>query len=78
LVGLQGGGAFPLGIDAGPGTYSNNTLVKDTLDLPAAGCYSIHFVDAYGDGMCCDFGNGYYKLYNIDNPTMPLISEAEG
>lgn len=77
LVGLNGGGAFPLGIDPGPGTYSNNTLIKDTLDLPAGGCYSIHFVDAYGDGMCCDYGNGYYKLYNIDNPTSPLISSGQ-
>lgn len=73
LVGPNGGGAFPLGVSAGPGAYSSNTLIKDTLIVPTAGCYSIHFVDAFGDGMCCNYGNGYYKLYNIDNPATPLI-----
>jgi hypothetical protein len=77
LVGPNGGGAFPLGINAGPGAYSNNTLIKDTLDLPENGCYSIHFVDAYGDGMCCNYGNGYYKLYNIDIPSMPIIVSGQ-
>ncbi|MEZ4892367.1 MAG: T9SS type A sorting domain-containing protein [Saprospiraceae bacterium] len=77
LVGPDGGGAFPLGVDAGPGAYPSNTLIKDTLDLPAGGCYSIHFVDAYGDGMCCNYGNGYYKMYNIDNPANPIIVSGE-
>jgi hypothetical protein len=77
LVGPNGGGAFPLGINAGPGAYSNNTLIKDTLNLPENGCYSIHFVDAYGDGMCCNYGNGYYKLYNIDIPSMPIIVSGQ-
>lgn len=73
LVGPNGGGAFPLGIAPGPGAYTNNTLVKDTLSLPASGCYSIHFVDAFGDGMCCNYGNGYFKLYTIDNPATPIM-----
>lgn len=77
LVGPNGGGGFPLGVDIGPGAYSNNSLIRDTLDLPASGCYSIHFVDAYGDGMCCNYGNGYYKLYNINSPTMPIISSGQ-
>ncbi len=73
LVGPDGGGAFPLGVGPGPGAYANNALIKDTLILPAGGCYSIHFVDAFGDGMCCNYGNGYYKLYNIDNPVTPIM-----
>lgn len=77
LVGPNGGGAFPLGVNAGPGAYANNTLIKDTLNLPGPGCYSIHFADAYGDGMCCQYGNGYYKLYNIDNPVTPLITSGQ-
>jgi len=77
LVGPNGGGAFPLGVSAGPGSYSKNTLIKDTLNLPSAGCYSIHFVDAFGDGMCCNYGNGYYKLYNIDNPATPLLVSGQ-
>jgi Secretion system C-terminal sorting domain/AhpC/TSA family len=77
LVGPNGGGAFPLGVASGMGAYSNNTLIKDTLDLPADGCYAIHFVDAYGDGMCCNYGNGYFKLYNIDDPVTPILVSGQ-
>lgn len=72
-VGPNGGGKF-IGITGGPGAYGNNTIIRDTLTLPAPGCYSIHFVDAYGDGMCCAYGNGYYRLYNLDDPLTEIIS----
>ena len=71
-VGPDGGGKY-FGISSGPGAYGNLAFIKDTLDLPASGCYSIHFVDAYGDGMCCEFGNGFYRLYNLDTPTAPIL-----
>ncbi|MBL7828001.1 MAG: T9SS type A sorting domain-containing protein, partial [Saprospiraceae bacterium] len=77
LVGPNGGGKYPLGIGPGPGAYPPNALIRDTLELPAAGCYSVHFVDSYGDGMCCDYGNGYFKLYNLDNPVTPILSGGE-
>lgn len=74
-VGPNGGGTFPTGVTGGSsGTYGNNVIIKDTLLLPAPGCYSIHFVDAYGDGICCTFGNGYYKLYNLDNPLSSIMT----
>ncbi|MDO8367966.1 MAG: T9SS type A sorting domain-containing protein [Saprospiraceae bacterium] len=76
-VGPNGGGAYPLGTPIGPGSYPNLALIRDTLELPANGCYSIHFSDGYGDGMCCDFGTGYYRLFNLDNPGTPLISGGE-
>jgi len=76
-VGPNGGGAFPLGTPIGAGAYPNLAIIRDTLELPANGCYSIHFSDAYGDGICCDFGTGYYKLYNLDNPVTPLIMGGE-
>ncbi|MFN0015743.1 MAG: peroxiredoxin family protein, partial [Saprospiraceae bacterium] len=66
-VGPDGGGKF-IGIENGPGAYGNNLTIRDTLTLPGPGCYSIHFVDAFGDGMCCAYGNGYYRLYNLDDP----------
>ncbi len=71
-VGPNGGGKFS-GINGGPGAYGNNHLVRDTFFLPKPGCYSFHIVDAYGDGMCCNYGNGYYKLYNLDAPANPII-----
>lgn len=76
-VGPNGGGAFPLGTPIGPGTYPNLTIIRDTLELPTNGCYSIHFTDAYGDGICCNFGTGYYRMYNLDNPGNALISGGE-
>lgn len=72
-VGPNGGGMFT-GIDDGPGAYGNNIIIRDTLNLPSPGCYSIHFVDAYGDGICCNYGTGYYRLYNLDDPLHPLLS----
>ena len=73
-VGPDGGGLFPAGIPGGPGAYNNNALIRDTLILPEPGCYSIHFTDAFGDGMCCQYGSGYFKLYNLDSPTVPILS----
>ncbi|HLP93215.1 MAG TPA: T9SS type A sorting domain-containing protein [Saprospiraceae bacterium] len=76
-VGPNGGGAFPLGVLPGPGAYPSLTIIRDTLDLPANGCYSLHISDGYGDGMCCNFGSGYYRLYNLNDPTTPIISGGE-
>ncbi len=75
-VGPDGGGMFG-NITNGPGTYGDNVLITKTLELPGNGCYSILFVDAYGDGMCCGYGNGFYKLYSINNPTVPIIFGGE-
>lgn len=75
-VGPNGGGLLG-NIMPGPGAYANNALINKTLNLPGDGCYSILFVDAYGDGMCCDFGNGYYKLFNSNNPAMPVLTGGE-
>jgi hypothetical protein len=77
LVGPFGGGAFPLGTPIGPGAYPSMTIIRDTLELPENGCYSIHFSDAYGDGMCCDFGAGYFRMYNLDDPNLPVLSGGE-
>lgn len=76
-VGPYGGGAFPLGTPIGPGAYPSLTIIRDTLELPENGCYSIHFSDAYGDGMCCDFGAGYFRMYNLNAPNAPVLSGGE-
>jgi hypothetical protein len=33
-----------------------------TVILPAVDCYSFEITDAYGDGMCCNYGNGAYEV----------------
>lgn len=35
---------------------------KHVFDLPADGCYKVHFIDTGGDGIVGDYGNGYFKL----------------
>lgn len=72
-VGPNGGGS--LESDPGdPGAYGSNALIRDTLHLPGPGCYSFHIVDAYGDGICCDYGTGYYRLSPLSDPTNIVLS----
>ncbi|MCS6930165.1 MAG: T9SS type A sorting domain-containing protein [Saprospiraceae bacterium] len=74
LVGPNGGGLYP-SVTGGPGAYSDNATIYDTLYLPKPGCYTLHFVDAYGDGMCCANGQGYFQLYRLRNPLdTPILS----
>lgn len=75
-VGPQGGGGFPTGIVGGPGAYPNQTLIRDTFTL-SPGCYAFHIVDAYGDGICCANGNGFYRLYNLSNPGAIIIGGGD-
>lgn len=60
---------------ASGGTYDNesdgsNLDVELCLDL---GCYTLNVYDAYGDGMCCNYGNGSYTLVNQNNDNV-LVS----
>ncbi len=44
------------------GPYSvSNTLNNISLCLPT-GCYTFTINDAYGDGICCVYGSGYYNV----------------
>lgn len=38
------------------------TVYKDSLCLQPNSCYKFTIYDTYGDGICCGFGLGYYKL----------------
>ncbi|WP_044401502.1 GEVED domain-containing protein [Lacinutrix sp. Hel_I_90] len=43
------------------GSQADGSTLNIDVDLPA-GCYSLVVKDAYGDGMCCSYGNGSYRL----------------
>jgi hypothetical protein len=58
----------------GPGAYGNSQVYTETMEVPANGCYFLHIVDSYGDGMCYQ-ATGYYKLFETATPTNIL---AEG
>lgn len=61
LVGLSGGGK-QVGDAANPGAYPNNEIVEADIELPGPGCYTLRFIDDYGDGFCCSYGDGFYRL----------------
>ncbi len=40
-----------------------NSFLSEVKCLPA-GCYTLTISDSYGDGICCDRGNGHFELYD--------------
>ena len=44
---------------------TSQTLVE-SLCLPE-GCYTLKFFDYYGDGICCNYGNGAYTLTQLSD-----------
>lgn len=51
----------PSGTVASGGTYGNNLTITESFCLPD-GCYDFTINDSYGDGICCQYGNGSYSL----------------
>ena len=50
------------------GTYpDDNTTYEHEISLPANGCYEFIMYDSYGDGICCGYGFGGFRLRNPDN-----------
>jgi hypothetical protein len=43
--------------------YGSNTLYSAEVCVASTGCYDFTIYDAYGDGICCSYGNGYYNVY---------------
>lgn len=54
------------------GPYENNApgSVKEEIVCLPAGCFSFNMYDAYGDGMCCGYGEGAYELIKIADNTV--------
>ncbi|MFD2600510.1 T9SS type A sorting domain-containing protein [Flavobacterium suzhouense] len=42
--------------------YSEFESFSQTFTLTTAGCYTFTIYDSEGDGMCCDYGPGFYRL----------------
>ncbi len=41
------------------------TVIEEAIEL-ATGSYTFVIIDTYGDGICCDVGNGKWKLFKDD------------
>ena len=54
------GGAI---IDAGSYNESDdNTTFIEAFNVAPENCYEFEIFDSYGDGICCEFGEGFYNL----------------
>ena len=60
-VGETDGGAQIADPD-NPGAYPNSSFIIEEIELPFDGCYQLRVLDDYADGLCCEYGPGYYKL----------------
>ena len=38
----------------------------EEICLDPGSCYTFEMTDSYGDGICCNYGEGSYGLYNVD------------
>ena len=47
------------------GAYENNTWYYESLQIPESECYIFEIADDFGDGICCDFGQGQYQLTDL-------------
>ena len=50
----------------GPYGAQNTTIPPINIDLADGTCYSFEFFDAFGDGICCGYGNGSFTLTDSD------------
>ncbi len=46
------------------------TLITTSFNLPSNDCYTFTIFDSQGDGICCDYGDGFYTL---ETPTDQVI-----
>jgi len=57
-----GGGAPTIG----EGTYDSGETYQETVMIPAGvECYSFEIYDYYGDGICCQYGEGSYQVVDV-------------
>ena len=56
---VAGGSGGPYTDQSAVGEYAQADV---TVTLPATDCYKFVVSDGYGDGMCCDYGNGSYQV----------------
>lgn len=64
-VGENGGGT-QTGLPSDPGAYGDNQTFSQQIELPGAGCYNFRILDDYGDGLCCQYGYGFYYLQDAE------------
>jgi thiol-disulfide isomerase/thioredoxin len=46
-----------------PGAYGNNIIKTDSVCIDHGTIVKFSIYDGYGDGICCNYGNGYYRVF---------------
>jgi len=46
-----------------------------TVELNPSECYTFEILDAYGDGICCQYGNGAYSITDASNTVLASGSQ---
>lgn len=82
LVGADGGGAR-VAAAGNPNVYGNEQTYNQEVALPTNGCYTLLVVDDYGDGMCCQYGDGSIRVLDaggnvLVEPITTFTTEAQG
>jgi thiol-disulfide isomerase/thioredoxin len=57
--------------------YEAYEEVEITTLLDSNECYTFSIIDAYGDGMCCAFGEGYFNLFSGEDTLISGVNFDE-
>jgi len=64
-VGLSNTGIDDPPVD--PNAYESEQLYVHNVVLPSDGCHKFIIADYFENGICCDYGNGYFRVTSLDN-----------
>lgn len=53
----------------GPYTNNNTSIIQEIIPVND-GCYKFTINDSFGDGLCCNYGNGSYNIQTQNNITI--------
>lgn len=57
------------------GYYAANRRYVEEISLPYFGCYEFYIIDNFRDGLCCDHGDGYFRI--LDDYGTVLLEGGE-
>lgn len=58
--------------NGGPYNNDENGVLNTDIICLSEGCYTLEFTDSYGDGMCCEFGAGFFNLSVLNGKTLAM------
>lgn len=64
------GGPYSLGQASGNTIIALPAIVNKTWNLSSNECYTFTINDSEDDGICCDYGNGYYNITTVSGQSV--------